>query len=720
MTSMRRARRAAHHGRRIAAALLCAAAGGWAPAALAQPVADFTLNPATGCTIPHTVFFNDRSSGLGTSPSWAWNFGDGRSSSLQNPVHNYLSDGTFTVTLTATNGDTGLSDTATGTVLVDTTQAEVTAFSGLSDPLPGSGATLTLTFSEAVTGLESGDFDLTNLAVDGISGSGTNYTVAVRPLADGAVSIGLRGASVDDTDSGCPAPEFLPAALTATASTATPTIAVGGGGGVLGPGQSASLTFTLSASSTDFTAGDVQVTGGTLSGFSGSGTSYSATFTADGSAAPSVAVGDGAFSDSVGNFNADGAEADNSVSFTLDASGPTVEIAGAPAEVRGAVTFSVDVTFSEAVTGFTADDLEAVNATVTGLSGTGSAYVAQVAASGAGAVTLRVPAGVATDAAGNGNRASAVLSTQSNVVEETQEVIANFMAGRATQLLANQPGTICLMSGACNAGAFDFGAVPGAAYFSFVSRGDGDAWFRVTGSRSRSGGSEGDHVLGAVGAHLDLGPNLRPGLMLQLDHMREENGEAETEGNGWLAGPYLIGRVPQLPLYYEARTLWGGSRNETTPLGTFTDTFDTDRFLALFRLAGQVGVETATLIPSVSAAYVSDEQEAYENALGARVPEQSVSTREFTAGLDISVPVDFDAGRWTFGGGVTAIHARTDATGAARGVVPPQDGGRGRLSLSAETGSLLRGALSLSGFFDGIGAPDYEAYGASLSYDWRF
>jgi len=38
------------------------------------------------------------------SISWLWNFGDGYSSSLQNPVHTYSEGGTYQVTLTVTNG----------------------------------------------------------------------------------------------------------------------------------------------------------------------------------------------------------------------------------------------------------------------------------------------------------------------------------------------------------------------------------------------------------------------------------------------------------------------------------------------------------------------------------------------------------------------------------------------------------------------------------------
>ena len=55
------------------------------------------------------------------------------------------------------------------------------------------------------------------------------------------------------------------------------------------------VTFTSSAATTNFVVGDVTVSGGTLSSFSGSGTTYTATFTptADGATTIDVAGGTG-------------------------------------------------------------------------------------------------------------------------------------------------------------------------------------------------------------------------------------------------------------------------------------------------------------------------------------------------------------------------------------------------------------------------------------------
>lgn len=64
------------------------------------PNADFTGIPTTG-NAPLTVVFTDRSSGSPTS--WNWDFGDGQTSTQQNPVHIFFAQGDYSVTLTVTN-----------------------------------------------------------------------------------------------------------------------------------------------------------------------------------------------------------------------------------------------------------------------------------------------------------------------------------------------------------------------------------------------------------------------------------------------------------------------------------------------------------------------------------------------------------------------------------------------------------------------------------------
>lgn len=64
------------------------------------PHADFTATPVSGRT-PLTVQFTDTTSGV--VDTWAWNFGDGATSTGQHPSHTYTTAGTYTVTLTVEN-----------------------------------------------------------------------------------------------------------------------------------------------------------------------------------------------------------------------------------------------------------------------------------------------------------------------------------------------------------------------------------------------------------------------------------------------------------------------------------------------------------------------------------------------------------------------------------------------------------------------------------------
>ena len=64
------------------------------------PVANFTVSDTSGCA-PLTVNFTDSST---NSPfDWFWDFGDGNTSTLQNPTHTYNNTGTYNVTLIAVN-----------------------------------------------------------------------------------------------------------------------------------------------------------------------------------------------------------------------------------------------------------------------------------------------------------------------------------------------------------------------------------------------------------------------------------------------------------------------------------------------------------------------------------------------------------------------------------------------------------------------------------------
>ena len=83
----------------------------------AAPAASFNFSPAVP-TPSQTVTFTDTSTGSPTS--WTWTFGDGGGSSFRNPTHAYLTAGSYTVSLTATNAGGSASTTRILTVKVAT------------------------------------------------------------------------------------------------------------------------------------------------------------------------------------------------------------------------------------------------------------------------------------------------------------------------------------------------------------------------------------------------------------------------------------------------------------------------------------------------------------------------------------------------------------------------------------------------------------------------
>jgi gliding motility-associated-like protein len=84
-----------------------------------KPVVSFTASPTTVCTNAGVTFVDHSTN----SPNaWLWTFGDGNTSTLENPVYGYNTPGTYTVTLRAYIN--GCNDSATTKIVVNPPQAK--------------------------------------------------------------------------------------------------------------------------------------------------------------------------------------------------------------------------------------------------------------------------------------------------------------------------------------------------------------------------------------------------------------------------------------------------------------------------------------------------------------------------------------------------------------------------------------------------------------------
>ena len=301
----------------------------------------------------------------------------------------------------------------------------------------------------------------------------------------------------------------------------------------------------------------------------------------------------------------------------------------------------------------------------------------------------------------------------------TENLASNFLQHRANNLAANQTSLLPFIRGG-GSGVFDGGVTREAGSFSFVSSPTRPVWASLRGTWSEYGATDTSYVLSAVGTHTWITENILLGGMLQYDHARDQNGVAEVEGTGWLVGPYVAARHPTQPLYFEARLLYGHTDNKISPLGTYSDDFDGERWFGQARITGESKQEQLTLFPYLDFSHVSEKQDAYVDGLSNAVAGQSIRLSTLSLGLDFSHPLPVQTGALTLIGGVSGVWSDTSGSGTAAGIVPGGDTTRGRIELGLDYQLHSNKRLALGTFYDGIGASDYDSYGMSFSLDTKF
>ena len=101
-------------------------------ATFAQVSANFTASATQGCG-PLKVQFTDLSTGGPTS--WSWDFGDGQTSTAQNPLITYSTPGVYSVSLTVANASGSNAIQKLNYIIVDTVRAQFISQVGGCIPL---------------------------------------------------------------------------------------------------------------------------------------------------------------------------------------------------------------------------------------------------------------------------------------------------------------------------------------------------------------------------------------------------------------------------------------------------------------------------------------------------------------------------------------------------------------------------------------------------------
>ena len=197
--------------------------------------------------------------------------------------------------------------------------------------------------------IEGGDGNDT-LVVNGLA---TNYTIRYDSTSLNYSIEAKSGSEGKDTFKSIEFLKFSDKTISLQSIDLTPpTIAISSNLTSLGIGKTATVSFTISETVSDFVLGDVAVTGGTLSNFTGSATAYLTTFTPalNFTGTASIKVSSGKFTDIAGNRNEDGAEANNNLTIAIDTQAPVITTYSPEnSAIKVGVASDIVLTFSEKV-----------------------------------------------------------------------------------------------------------------------------------------------------------------------------------------------------------------------------------------------------------------------------------------------------------------------------------------------------------------------------------
>ena len=309
------------------------------------------------------------------------------------------------VVTVAANAATDGVNTGPASQQAETAEWDTTAPTLSITGLPGkindrTARTVTFTFSEAVTGFATGDVSVSGGVKGAFTGDDgdTDYTLLVTPNdgADVVVTVAANAAT-DGVNTG-PASQQ---AETAEWDATTPTLAISGLPERINDRTARTVTFTFSEAVTGFATGDVSVSGGVKGAFTGDDgdTEYTLSMTPNDGADVTVTVAANAATDGANTAPA----SQQSETAEWDATAPTLEISGLPASIDSTAALTATFTFSEAVTGFAADDITVTGGTAGAFASTSATvYTLTVTPAGSADVVVTVRADAATDGLNTG------------------------------------------------------------------------------------------------------------------------------------------------------------------------------------------------------------------------------------------------------------------------------------------------------------------------------
>ncbi|WP_017254267.1 Ig-like domain-containing protein, partial [Pseudomonas tolaasii] len=270
------------------------------------------------------------------------------------------------------SGNIGVGTTNSNNYSIDTQLPTATIAVADSVLAIGQTTTVTITFSETVSGFDLSDLSVANGLLSGLASAdgGKTWTATLTPTAsitDATNLIVLDTSGVSDAagNTGSSIAISNNYAIdgqrpTATINVASPSLAIG---------QTSLVTITFSEAVSGFDNSDLSVPNGTLSAVSSAdgGVTWTATFTPTSNIHDTtnlITLNNAGVTDLAGNA---GSGVTDSGNFSIDTLRPTATVVVDHSALKIGETAQVTITFSEAVSGFTTADLSVANGSLSNL-----------------------------------------------------------------------------------------------------------------------------------------------------------------------------------------------------------------------------------------------------------------------------------------------------------------------------------------------------------------
>ena len=191
-----------------------------------------------------------------------------------------------------------------------------------------------------------------------------------------------------------------------------------------------------------------------------------------------------------------------------------------------------------------------------------------------------------------------------------------------------------------------------------------------------------------------------------------------TKAVGWMMTPYLTTKLTE-NLYADVVIGWGKGQNKISPFGTYTDSFNSERWLASMAMVGDFSVNHIKIKPTARLSYFKESTAAYADTLNVAIPSFAVKTGSFEFGPKISSHFVSDNetkyspfitlnGVWEFSNNNTALTQNASSNFSNKEVHANIEAG---VDFLFKNNSHLNTSIN----YNGIGNDTYKSWGAHIS-----